>query len=373
LKKLITRTLFLSATLISLQVAAQSKLSGSAYTGILIPYNDFTENAYDGAQFNLGVGGALNYNLTEAFKLRGNLMMGNLNGSNGISFYRSRIIETGLEARFNAMSLLNTSSKVKIEPSLGGGIAFSSAALYDINTRARLAESPIPTEKSYSPNGYLVGGLELGLPVATNLDFNLGYTHRYVLPNDYLDAFASGTGNDHYGMVHVGLTFYLKSTRKPGTVEIEKKKYDDMRSRIDSLEAYTPEPDNSKIAQLEMTNKEQELEIENLKTKMDSLRAQKNTRTYASDNSQGPTYNPNTKAILGTPKYRIIVASLPSQVQAQRWIDRSSLDKQEMVVAYIQDLNTYRVVYRSMDTLEQAKKEVQQIKGTIPDAWIVKF
>lgn len=373
MKKLLTQTLLFSATLLSLHLSAQSKLSGSLYTGVLVPFNDFTESNYDGAQFNLGLGAALGYNINDDFKLRGNLMMGNLNGNNNIAFYRTRLIETSLEASYNVIPLLNKGSKVKLEPRLGAGLLFYSSTLFDINTRNRITESPIPTEKAYSPNGFFTAGLELGLPVATNLDFTLGYNQRYVLPNDYVDGFKSGDFNDHYGMVTVGLTFYLKSTRKPGTVEIEKKKYDDMRSRIDSLEDYAPTVDNSKVAELEMTNKEQELEIETLKTTVDSLRAQKNTRSYGTDNTGAPTYNPNTKAILGTPQYRIIVASLPSQVQAQRWIDRSNLDKREMVVAHIEDLNTYRVVYRSFDTLEQAKKEIQSVKGTIPDAWIVKF
>ena len=58
---------------------------------------------------------------------------------------------------------------------------------------------------------------------------------------------------------------------------------------------------------------------------------------------------------------------------AQRWIDRSTLDKSEMVIAYIPDLNTHRVIYRSYDTFESARKEQQRIKIMIEDAWIIRF
>ncbi len=375
MKTTFTKALILLACLGTASLNAQSKLGGSVYTGLLLPFNDFTDATYDGYQPNLGVGAALSYEIMDGFKLRGDLMTGALNGNNVNSFYRTRIIESRLEARYNVLSLLNPDSKVKIEPSLGGGLLFYSAQRFDLTSRQLLTESPIPTEKALSPNGFVSGGLEVGLPVATNLDFNLGYTHHYVLENDWMDGFSSGDYTDHYGMVTAGLTFYLKSTRKPGTVEIDQKKYNKLNARLDSLERYEPEPqvDNSRIAQLEMTNKEQELKIDMLEAQLDSAVAAANTASYTTDGTRPVAYNPNAQKILGTASYRIVVASLPSQVQAQRWVNRSNLDKETMVIAFIEDLNTFRVVYRSYNTIEAARKDLPAVRTVVPDAWIVRF
>ena len=119
--------------------------------------------------------------------------------------------------------------------------------------------------------------------------------------------------------------------------------------------------------------------INNLKTELDSARAlvATNYDTISGRSFDSPSTTPPTEAvaaeILSRPAYRIIVISLPTREMAQRWIDKSNLDKSEMVIAYIPDLNTHRVVYKSFNTFPAARKEQQRLKRSISDAWIIKF
>lgn len=361
------------AIALSFQVNAQEKLSGHLNLGYLVPFTDLSNSDYSGYDPNLAVSAGLGYMVYENLRLRGDLLIGNMNGDNGIAFYQTTLIEPKLALEYNLATLLSDNPKYRFNVLGGAGIALIQARSFDFNTRALIAESPIPQETFMSPNGFISGGLNFGYAVTPKLEVNLGYEHRLIFDQEYIDATKSGDFSDVYGGISLGLVFYFGESKKPGTVEIEQNKYRKMQQRMDSLEIVASEGNQIKVARLEMKSKEQELELARMKARVDSLRATGNTVNVATDNSKGVEIKPNQKAILGAPQFRIIVASLPSQAQGQRWIDRSNLNKQEMVVAYVQDINTYRVVYKSFDTLDAAKKELQNIKTTIPDAWIIKF
>ncbi len=361
------------AVVLSFQITAQEKLSGHLNLGYLIPFTDLPNADYSGYDPNLAVSAGLGYMVYENLRLRGDLLIGNMNGDNGIAFYQTLLIEPKLALEYNIAALFSDNQKVRFNVLGGAGVALSQARSFDINTRGLIAESPIPQETFMSPNGFISGGLNFGYAVTPKLEVNVGYEHRLVFGQEYLDATKSGDFGDLYGGVNLGLVFYFGESRTPNTVEVDQAKYRKMQQRIDSLQIVANEGNQMQVARLEMKAKERELEMARMQAKMDSLRAMGNTVAVATDNSTGQKPTPNQAAILGTPQFRIIVASLPSQVQGQRWIDRSSLDKQDMVVAYVKDVNTYRIVYKSFDTLDAAKKELQNVKTTIPDAWIIKF
>jgi len=49
------------------------------------------------------------------------------------------------------------------------------------------------------------------------------------------------------------------------------------------------------------------------------------------------------------------------------------LDRDEMMIAYIERLDTYRVIYKSSDSMAAAKKHRDEARKYYSDAWIAKF
>ncbi len=368
------RSLLLTLSILlagSYTLQAQESLSGHLNTGLVVPFNDFTNNDFRGVKPNLLISAGLGYALSVPnLRLRGDVTAAILNGSNNSSFYETTFYEGLVSLQYNLVPLFNESSDFRFYLTGGAGVTAYYAKLYDIRTRTLRGESPIPSESSFSLNPVVAAGFEMGYAVTPNLEINLGFTERLMLFNDFMDAFESGSSDDLYGNATVGLTFYLKKQKDKSKVELDKNKYNQLISTIDSLEQANNRVDTEKVARLEMESQEKELKIQMLQNKLDSMRA----KVVKIDTDQPATQpKPDAQALLAESKYRIIVASLPSRTMAQRWIDRSSLDKSEMFIVYVDDLNTYRVVYKSFDTFQAARKEQGQVKSIVADAWIKKF
>ena len=140
---------------------------------------------------------------------------------------------------------------------------------------------------------------------------------------------------------------------------------------------------NEKVARLEMSNQEKDMQLEMMRSELDSIKAnpvvvtkevkpgkgeRMVVREAGSDQAAG-----TGNADLGPVRYRVVVVSSPSQAGAQRFIDRCKLDKSEMMIAYIEKLDTYRVIYKSSESLDSAKKAAQEARQYYSDAWIAKF
>lgn len=372
MKKLLFPTLLAACTVFSVQ--AQEKLSGHLYTGWLVPQNDFTDSDYEGNKPNLAIGVGMGYQLAPALTLRGDLMAGNMDGNHTTYYYETSMYEAKLGLDFNVVKLFKKDyEKVKLNVHVAPGMAFYSARMYDINTRQKLVESPVPGEKALSPNFILAYGGSVGIALTPKLDLNIGYSNRFVDEVEWMDANKSGDYSDYYGMAQVGFTYYLKTD--PSKVEVDKKAYADLNKSVANLkeEAKENEENEDRIAVLEMENESKAQRIEELEAELDSAKTNYTTAMATTTVTAGKEAPADTEAILGTPQYRIIIASLPNRAMAQRFIDRSNLDKSGMVIAYIENLNTYRVIYKSYPTFEAARKELLSIKGAIPDAWVVKF
>lgn len=378
MKKLQLSLVFVLATTVS--GFAQNNLSANVFTGLFFPFNDFTSTDYQGYKPNLGVGAGIGYNFGDAFRLRGDLLYGTMNGNNTSWYYQTTIFEPQLSGELNLVGLFTDGDGIKLNLRLGTGFSIYQANLYDLGTGNRLTESPPRTDKALSPNAFVSYGGNIGIPLSHKLDLTIGYQNRYIFDNDWIDAFAGGEATDQYGFASIGFVYYLKTDRAPGTVEVEENRYQKLVSESDSAMALREQVLDQKemVDQLEMEQQEQNMVINNLKAELDSLRMSTATNY---DTIKGwtmpPSETPPTEAvaaeILSEPAYRIIVASLPTREMAQRWIDRTSLDKSQMVIAYIEHLNTHRVIYKSYPTFPAARKEQQQIKGSVPDAWIIRF
>ena len=362
-------TLFIVLTA-SYGIKAQEFLSGHLNTGVVIPFNDFTDNSFQGVKPNVLVSAGLGYTLDNPnFRLRGDFTMAAINGDNDIAFYETTFYEGLLSIQYNIVSLFSDSD-FRFNLTAGAGGVFYYSKLYDIQTRSLIVESPDPAESSFSLNPVLAGGFEMGYPISQNLEINLGFTERAMLFNDYMDSFENGSSDDFYGMVTAGLTFYLKDKKDKSKVELDRSKYNQLISTIDSLEGASNDVNPEEIASLEMQNQEKDIRIQMLENQLDSMRAK--VVTVDTEKRNIPQA-PDAEALLSKQQYRVIVASLPSRTMAQRWIDRSSLDKSEMIIVYVEDVNTYRVIYKSFDSYSAARKEQQQVKTTVSDAWIKKF
>jgi DUF2075 family protein len=359
----------------TLLLSGQEKLSGHIYGGFLRPYNDFTQSDYVGYKRNFGVGMGLGYQLGPLMRLRGDVAAGLINGNNDVNYYETNIYEGQLGVDFNVVKVFNRNyDGFKFNLQAGAGMMMYAARLYDRATGDKVVESPVRGVRAFSPNAILTYGANVSLPVTSKLDINLGYTNRWTEDVDWMDGQKSGDHTDTYGMMNVGLIFYLKSDKDRSKIEIDKKELDRVIAQKDSLgkAAERGQKSAERLAELEMESQEKQIKINQLQQRVDTLMAQMDaeTDTIAPATPRTPA---NAQAILADEKYRVVVASLPTEAMAQRWIDRSGLDKSEMVIAYIADLNTYRVVYKSYDSYPAARKELLNIKPAVSDAWVVKF
>lgn len=367
MKKLLT--LVFVSTLGFTSVMAQEKLSGHITAGLYVPYTDLTGSSFPGAKPNAFAGIGLGYIVYDNLRLRGDFIAGSMNGDNSINYSETAIYEGMLSGQYNVLSWFNKTTRWELNANLGLGALLYNAKLYSLDTRELIVESPFPGNGrgGLSLNPLLAAGFELSIPITRNLKLQGGYNQRIVLFQDLIDAFEGGSGNDSYGSLNIGLGFYFDKRIKKGKMEIDKRKYNQMLSSIDSLKKIEPKEDTEKIARMEMANQEKDLKIQSLQDEVDSLRA--NVATVPAT----PENKPDAEAILGDRQYRIVVASLPTQAMAQRWIDNSELDNTEMVIAYVEAVNSYRVIYKSYNSVAAAKKDLQEVKATVADAWIANF
>lgn len=355
---------------------SQSKVSGNVYTGLLIPYTDLSGSDYIGYKPNLAVGAGVGYELIPNLRVRADLMYGTINGNNENSYYESSIFEPQGALEYNLLSLLPTEMEAfKVNLQLGAGMMFYSSRLFDLESGRRIAESPVRRVKSLSPNPFASYGVNVSYAILPKLDINVGLVNRYVLDADYIDSYPGGEAGDHYGMGHVGFVYHLGDVRTAGTVEVDEERFDRLVNESDSLRVVKRKLDETsrELAETEMEQQEQKLKIADLQNKLDSTRAMAITDTIRVEPDAEQQKTASAKEVLETVQYRIVVASMPSRELAQRWIDRTSLSTEKMVIAYAEDVDSYRIIYRSYPTFSAARKEQQSVKQRFPDAWVVKF
>jgi len=394
-----TKNQFCFALLISffftLNLQAQEKLSANIGLGLGVPFTDLTENNYQGNRANLAVTAGLGYQLGNYFRLRGDALAGQLNGNNDVLYYQATIYEGSLALEFNIMRMFSKETNFKLNIVGGMGYGFLSSSSYDIETRERVIEIPIRGAADYSYQAFFLGGMNVGIPFTPNFDLNLGYGHRQVLAQPWIDATQSGTETDVYGMITMGFTFKLGKPKEEGKIEVDERRFANLRMRVDSLERTAAESSDAteQIATLEKSNQEKEMEIEILKIEIDSLKvarasekiAQKGEKAditlRAVDTKKGSNKSAQKATdvtevnsdLLGKVMYRVIVGSLPSRSLAQKFIESSNLDDSEMIIAYMENIDRFRVIYKSAESKAEARKYLLEARRKYKDAWITQF
>jgi len=374
--------LFVSLTLTGV-LTAQDRLSGNFAIGLGMPFVELDQSNYIGYKTNLAVNAGVGYQFDASSRLRADALAAQFNGNNENFFYQTQMFEGSISYEYNVVHLFDTKSNFKLNGRAGLGAGLMNAMLYDINTRQRAAEIPNPTAdgRTYSLNTFILLGVNAGIPITNKLDLNVGYAHRVLLFQPWLDAFNSSSF-DMYGFVTAGLTYYLKSDRDKSKIEVDPKKYDALKLKADSTNAISSNLNRKaeKVAILEMSNQEKDMQIDILNQKIDSLNTMPRTTMVAQNNQQdkarsasSPSSSRKASTDLGAEMFRVVVVSSPSEAGAQKFINRSKLNTDAMQIAYIEKLDTYRVIYKSSDNLDDAKTFRTEARKYYSDAWISKF
>ena len=362
---------------------AQDKLSGNFEIGLGMPFVELDQSNYIGYKTNLAVNAGIGYQFDASSRLRADAVAAQFNGNNASVFYQTQMFEGSLSYEYNIVHLFDPKSNFKLNGRAGLGAGLMNAMLYDRTTRQRVTEIPNPTAngRTYSLNTFVLLGANAGIPLSNKLDLNIGYAHRVLLFQPWLDAFNSNSF-DMYGFVTAGLTYYLKSDRDKSKIEVDPKKYNALKESADKADDVSADLDRQaeKVATLEMSNQEKDMQIDLLNQKVDSLNrmprktaavesAEESTKanTGSSKNSR------KSSTDLGPEAFRVVIVSTPTEMGAQRFINRSKLNTDDMLIAYIEELDTYRVIYKSSSDLNEAKKFRTQARKQYSDAWIGKF
>ncbi|PTM06225.1 MAG: hypothetical protein DA405_00895 [Bacteroidetes bacterium] len=343
---------------------------------------ELDQSNYVGYKTNLAVNAGIGYQFDASSRLRADALAGQFNGNNENFFYQTQMFEGSISYEYNIVHVFDPKSSFKLNGRAGLGAGLMNSNLYDIVTRQRAAEIPNPTTdgRTYSLNTFILLGLNAGIPLTNKLDLNVGYAHRVLLFQPWLDAFNSKSF-DMYGFVTAGLTYYLKSDRDKSKIEVDPKKYAALKLSADSAEIVNKSLTRQaeKVASLEMSNQEKDVQIDMLNQKIDSLNTMPRVAAAvapvgnATGNTNTSLTTKKASTDLGTEMYRIVIVSSFSEAEAQKFINRSKLNKDDMQIAYIAKLDTYRVIYKSANSLDEAKTYRAEARKYYSNAWIVKF
>tara|TARA_R110002050_G_scaffold149571_2_gene276255 strand:+ start:5941 stop:7083 length:1143 start_codon:yes stop_codon:yes gene_type:complete len=374
--------LLISSLILTGGLSAQDKLSGNFAIGLGMPMVELDQSNYIGYKTNLAVNAGIGYQFDASSRLRADALAAQFNGNNANFFYQTQMFEGSISYEYNIVHLFDPKSSFKLNGRAGLGAGLMNANLYDIVTRRRAAEVPNPAAdgRTYSLNTFILLGVNAGIPLTNKLDLTVGYAHRVLLFQPWLDAFNSESF-DMYGFVTAGLTYYLKSDRDKSKIEVDPKKYAALKQSADSAETINKNLSRQaeKVATLEMSNQEKDMQIDMLNQKIDSLNTMPraavadaaNENARSSSSTSGTTKKASTD--LGAEMYRIVIVSSPSEAGAQKFINRSKLNKDDMEIAYIAKLDTYRVIYKSANNIDDAKTYRAEARKYYSDAWIAKF
>ncbi|NBR82181.1 MAG: hypothetical protein EBT52_00485 [Flavobacteriia bacterium] len=71
--------------------------------------------------------------------------------------------------------------------------------------------------------------------------------------------------------------------------------------------------------------------------------------------------------------WHIVLGSFPTEEAALSYVQRKGLDKQQVVVRFVDKLKTYRLIHSSFSNQDAAGSARDAIKDRFPKAWIVQF
>jgi len=340
------------------------KLYINASLSYLIPFTDITGSDGPFNKFNHGLDFGVGYKFDEVLGLRGSWMIGRLDGYDGYRYSQSFITEPGVYLDYDLFEKFKPGNKWKGVATFGLSWLMSSAEII-LEDPQRLGDIS-PRSKGYSNAPTATFGGMIYAPVSDRTFVTLGGSLKYLAFNDFLDAFENGSGSDWLGSIQVGVSIDLGRTAKSGERLVKDSEY----QTIKNSEAIAKKELEDQMIEFEKDLRAKDMLARQLQNDIDSLKAEMNKRVLPAATAPKAEVSSSVSA---EPRWRVVVGSFPNQALAQKYIDNLKVDKSEMQVLFVEDVNTYRVVYKSFDTQNAALKARSEIRTAIKDAWVVKF
>ncbi|WP_125039465.1 SPOR domain-containing protein [Schleiferia thermophila] len=321
----------------------------------------------------------IGYQFNDNFYAGAFLSVGILNGADITRYYETTFFSPGVNGRFNFMPLISNRTKVRLEADAGLQVLSFYGTLYNRNSNARLSQVPANRNTlSFGPGGYL--GARMAFPVSKSLGVTVGY-RWHVLNNPWIDLVKKTTDESFSFIhdVHVDLRLSLENMLKGNEVRVDRKKYQNLNTQLQDLQ----QNQQRLVASNEARLKEKDDQIVAMAREIDSLRAYiASMPERETDSDMAPAVSSSTRSpgkqvdpmdAVKTKAFRIVVGSFPTQLMAQSYMEKSPLNNPDMFVVYVEDLKTYRVIYKSYPTREAAAKDLGKVRESVKTAWIIYF
>jgi hypothetical protein len=227
--KILTLTAIILLVVVSCPVYSQNKMVNLRYqneiwklwtieanAGFLSFYGDLSshDNSYlDKIKYETGP--ALSLNLTKHFNrlfaVSGQLLTGQLEGSNYNTSFEANLVEYNLNVRFNIFNLFYPNNNGKIGLAAQGGLGqfmfVSTQSVYHEGGSTMIKHDARVPEFVYfiGAGGFLRTTDKIGI----SLDFSLRQCQ-----NDWLDVLVKNNDFDYYTYLSLGVTYYIDRIKK---------------------------------------------------------------------------------------------------------------------------------------------------------------
>lgn len=324
-----------------------------------------------------GVGFALQWGWTDHLRVYGDASYGSVNGGGTQYYFENQYLMGLMGIQWDGFGQFFPDQKLQIFGDGSIGWSYFQSARFNTNTGA--LEARVPAEGAFSASPIIGIGTGLAYPVSNQVDLYVGYKTFWMYENDWGDANESGEATDYVGQLSFGIRFAIDGHEK--MAKVPQSEYDDL---VAAKKRAEQERDEAR-EELETARSRYDTQIEDLynvlsimNNNIDSLE-QKITvlrqdpdggvNDYVVENADGDVTTPNESTAL----WRIVIGSFPDAKRANEFAAQRVVEGGEYQVVFIQDLNTYRVVYNSYGSLNRAKADLERVKTVITNAWIIRF
>jgi len=223
----------------------------------------------------------------------------------------------------------------------------------DLGIGSGLAEN---SNGNFGFSEHLVLGASMELPGLVPFGTVIMGTRYTAFIDDYIDGtVVSGSSND-------GVLRFYTAVRLDGESKKTKQALADAAALAAKVGASLEKSEAEKAAiekELKAAKKAHAREKAALMDELEALKA-------APVQEEAPSEEPTVE----TKGFYVIIGSFPSQEGAERFISELG---SELGVSYVNDLNTYRVVYSMHEKLAEARTALEAAKAVVETAWIAVY
>ncbi len=404
-------------TLSAFSLQAQNWEDRMSFSATLIyfqPFTDLNDVPPVNNRLNLGIDAGISYDLNNRLHLRGNWIFGMVDGGEPqYGYFETVFNEAAVFLDYDIMPWVKPRSKYEWHISGGAGMMFFYSNLFDQPGQGKELIVRHPSNDApWTYAGTVNIGTSLHIPVSKRFSLTLGADLKYMLNTDYLDAYKDAGGSDMLGTFEVGMSFELGRSLKEDEVITKKSVYDEFINQEGSAQA-----ELNKAKQIfeeaqkasEQIEKEREETAKAMAEKDQQIAALKealakehppidpasgNKGTVETDPSEGQKANqaPSSGSVEDWEKtigvetaprtapasskngmWHVVLGSFPTEEAALSYVQRKGLDKQQIVVRFVETLKTYRLIHSSFSDQDAAGAAQDAIKDRFPKAWIIQF